>query len=78
MLAREYCDDAKRKIKPVVLSHRMMPGALCGRRCRLLDRARCAPARPPPLALARAPLPALRPSNPQHLNLTQPLILIKP
>lgn len=29
MLAREYCDDIKRKLKPVVLSHRMMPGG-CG------------------------------------------------
>ena len=30
MLAREYCDDIKRKLKPVVLSHRMMPGLLEG------------------------------------------------
>lgn len=28
MLAREYCDDIKRKWKPVILSHRMMPGLL--------------------------------------------------
>eukprot|EP00798_Chlamydomonas_sp_ICE-L_P004979 gene4979-34758_t len=30
MLAREYCDDIKRKLKPVILSHRMMPGLLEG------------------------------------------------
>ena len=30
MLAREYCDDVKRKLKPVVLSHAMMPGLLEG------------------------------------------------
>jgi hypothetical protein len=30
MLAREYCDDIKRKMKPIVLSHRMMPGLLEG------------------------------------------------
>ncbi|KAL6745630.1 hypothetical protein V8C86DRAFT_1821387 [Haematococcus lacustris] len=30
MLAREYCDDSKRKHKPVILSHRMMPGLLEG------------------------------------------------
>ena len=30
MLAREYCDDVKRKVKPVVLSHAMMPGLLEG------------------------------------------------
>ena len=33
MLAREYCDQTKRKFKPVILSHRMMPGLLevsCG------------------------------------------------
>eukprot|EP00201_Polytomella_parva_P015397 CAMPEP_0175050140 /NCGR_PEP_ID=MMETSP0052_2-20121109/7104_1 /TAXON_ID=51329 ORGANISM="Polytomella parva, Strain SAG 63-3" /NCGR_SAMPLE_ID=MMETSP0052_2 /ASSEMBLY_ACC=CAM_ASM_000194 /LENGTH=382 /DNA_ID=CAMNT_0016314331 /DNA_START=141 /DNA_END=1289 /DNA_ORIENTATION=- len=30
MLAREYCDDIKRKNKPVILSHRMMPGLLEG------------------------------------------------
>lgn len=30
MLAREYCDDIKRKLKPIVLSHRMMPGLLEG------------------------------------------------
>jgi tyrosyl-tRNA synthetase len=28
MLAREYCNDIKRKLKPVILSHRMMPGLL--------------------------------------------------
>jgi tyrosyl-tRNA synthetase len=30
MLAREYCDECvpKRKLKPVVLSHPMMPGLL--------------------------------------------------
>jgi hypothetical protein len=28
MLAREYCDDIKRKNKPIILSHRMMPGLL--------------------------------------------------
>jgi tyrosyl-tRNA synthetase len=28
MLAREYCDDIKRKMKPIILSHRMMPGLL--------------------------------------------------
>eukprot|EP00736_Rhodelphis_marinus_P012798 Rmarinus@m.25981 len=26
MLAREYCDQIKRKLKPVILSHHMMPG----------------------------------------------------
>lgn len=26
MLAREYCDDIKRKNKPIILSHRMLPG----------------------------------------------------
>eukprot|EP00195_Chlamydomonas_chlamydogama_P008917 CAMPEP_0202899462 /NCGR_PEP_ID=MMETSP1392-20130828/7688_1 /ASSEMBLY_ACC=CAM_ASM_000868 /TAXON_ID=225041 /ORGANISM="Chlamydomonas chlamydogama, Strain SAG 11-48b" /LENGTH=385 /DNA_ID=CAMNT_0049585645 /DNA_START=282 /DNA_END=1439 /DNA_ORIENTATION=- len=30
VLAREYCDDIKRKLKPVILSHRMMPGLLEG------------------------------------------------
>jgi len=30
MLAREYCDQTKRKFKPVILSHRMMPGLLEG------------------------------------------------
>ncbi|GAX83687.1 hypothetical protein CEUSTIGMA_g11112.t1 [Chlamydomonas eustigma] len=30
MLAREYCDDIKKKLKPVILSHRMMPGLLEG------------------------------------------------
>jgi len=30
MLAREYCDDARQKIKPVVLSHTMLPGLLQG------------------------------------------------
>ncbi|KAI8472552.1 MAG: hypothetical protein J3K34DRAFT_413463 [Monoraphidium minutum] len=30
MLAREYCDATKRKFKPVILSHRMMPGLLEG------------------------------------------------
>jgi hypothetical protein len=30
MLAREYCDQIKRKLKPVILSHRMMPGLLEG------------------------------------------------
>lgn len=32
MLAREYCDECspKRKFKPVILSHRMMPGLLQG------------------------------------------------
>ena len=24
MLAREYCDDIKRKLKPVILSHRFV------------------------------------------------------
>lgn len=28
MLAREYCDAKKRKFKPVILSHPMMPGLL--------------------------------------------------
>lgn len=28
MLAREYCDATKKKFKPVILSHRMMPGLL--------------------------------------------------
>lgn len=30
MLAREYCDSIKRKNKPIILSHRMMPGLLEG------------------------------------------------
>uniref|UniRef100_A0A7S0WP34 tyrosine--tRNA ligase n=1 Tax=Chlamydomonas leiostraca TaxID=1034604 RepID=A0A7S0WP34_9CHLO len=30
VLAREYCDDIKRKLKPIILSHRMMPGLLEG------------------------------------------------
>ncbi|KAF8060281.1 tyrosine--tRNA ligase 1 [Scenedesmus sp. PABB004] len=30
MLAREYCDATKRKVKPIILSHRMMPGLLEG------------------------------------------------
>ena len=30
VLAREYCDDIKRKNKPIILSHRMMPGLLEG------------------------------------------------
>ncbi|KIY93319.1 tyrosyl-tRNA synthetase [Monoraphidium neglectum] len=30
MLAREYCDATKKKFKPVILSHRMMPGLLEG------------------------------------------------
>ncbi len=29
-MAREYCDDIKRKNKPIILSHRMMPGLLEG------------------------------------------------
>jgi tyrosyl-tRNA synthetase len=28
VLAREYCDSIKVKHKPVILSHRMMPGLL--------------------------------------------------
>eukprot|EP00884_Botryococcus_braunii_P006473 jgi/Botrbrau1/15827/Bobra.40_1s0013.1 len=30
VLAREYCDEIKRKLKPVILSHQMMPGLLQG------------------------------------------------
>ncbi|XP_026192176.1 tyrosine--tRNA ligase 1, cytoplasmic [Cyclospora cayetanensis] len=30
MLAREYCDEIKRKHKPVILSHHMLPGLLEG------------------------------------------------
>ncbi|KAH6788325.1 Nucleotidylyl transferase superfamily protein [Perilla frutescens var. frutescens] len=30
MLAREYCDDIKRKNKPIILSHHMLPGFLEG------------------------------------------------
>lgn len=30
VLAREYCDEIKRKLKPVVLSHEMLPGLLQG------------------------------------------------
>lgn len=30
MLAREYCDKTKRRFKPIILSHRMMPGLLEG------------------------------------------------
>ncbi|CAO2823251.1 unnamed protein product [Amaranthus hypochondriacus] len=30
MLAREYCDDIKRKHKPIILSHHMLPGLLQG------------------------------------------------
>lgn len=26
MLAREYCDDIKKKDKPIILSHPMLPG----------------------------------------------------
>uniref|UniRef100_A0ACD5ZYU8 Uncharacterized protein n=1 Tax=Avena sativa TaxID=4498 RepID=A0ACD5ZYU8_AVESA len=26
MLAREYCDDIKKKLKPIILSHHMLPG----------------------------------------------------
>eukprot|EP00882_Tetradesmus_deserticola_P017635 GHRQ01018895.1.p1 GENE.GHRQ01018895.1~~GHRQ01018895.1.p1 ORF type:complete len:311 (+),score=149.50 GHRQ01018895.1:557-1489(+) len=37
MLAREYCDDIKRKLKPIILSHRMMPGLLEVRACRAVD-----------------------------------------
>ena len=28
MLAREYCDDVKRKLKPIIISHAMLPGLL--------------------------------------------------
>ncbi len=28
MLAREYCDDIKRKLKPIIISHPMLPGLL--------------------------------------------------
>jgi len=28
MLAREYCDDIKRKLKPIIISHAMLPGLL--------------------------------------------------
>ncbi len=28
VLAREYCDQIKRKFKPVILSHHMLPGLL--------------------------------------------------
>jgi tyrosyl-tRNA synthetase len=30
MLAREYCDDIKRKNKPIILSHHMLMGLLQG------------------------------------------------
>ncbi|KAI3804110.1 hypothetical protein L1987_32280 [Smallanthus sonchifolius] len=30
MLTREYCDDSKRKNKPIILSHHMLPGLLQG------------------------------------------------
>ncbi|KAA8529405.1 hypothetical protein F0562_033795 [Nyssa sinensis] len=30
VLAREYCDDIKRKDKPIILSHHMLPGLLQG------------------------------------------------
>ncbi|CAI7907738.1 unnamed protein product [Closterium sp. NIES-54] len=30
VLAREYCDDIKRKMKPIILSHHMLPGLLQG------------------------------------------------
>jgi len=30
MLAREYCDDIKRKLKPIIISHAMLPGLLEG------------------------------------------------
>ncbi|XP_068658334.1 tyrosine--tRNA ligase 1, cytoplasmic-like [Aristolochia californica] len=30
VLAREYCDDIKRKKKPIILSHHMLPGLLQG------------------------------------------------
>ena len=32
MLAREYCTATKRKFKPVILSHAMLPGLLQARR----------------------------------------------
>lgn len=52
VLAREYADDARpKRIKPVILSHHMMPGLLqvigtpgwsaCGRAVRLLSRRSC-------------------------------------
>lgn len=28
MLAREYCDMTKRKLKPIIISHAMLPGLL--------------------------------------------------
>ena len=35
MLAREYCDDCKpKRLKPVILSHPMLPGLLQVRRAR--------------------------------------------
>ncbi|CAM6094400.1 unnamed protein product [Calypogeia fissa] len=30
VLAREYCDQTKRKLKPIILSHHMLPGLLQG------------------------------------------------
>ena len=30
MLAREYCDAIKKKFKPIILSHPMLPGSLQG------------------------------------------------
>ena len=30
VLAREYCDEIKRKLKPIILSHEMLPGLLQG------------------------------------------------
>ncbi|KAG0563355.1 hypothetical protein KC19_8G023900 [Ceratodon purpureus] len=30
VLAREYCDQIKRKLKPIILSHHMLPGLLAG------------------------------------------------
>jgi tyrosyl-tRNA synthetase len=54
MLAREYCNDIKRKLKPVILSHRMMPGLLEVRRLHAAATA-AAVARSRPLDLSREP-----------------------
>jgi len=41
MLAREYCDATKRKHKPIILSHHMMPGLKEGQVCAIDGLCRC-------------------------------------
>jgi hypothetical protein len=44
VLAREYCDKIKRKLKPVILSHEMLPGLLEVHGCHFVDLMRMQPA----------------------------------